>query len=339
MSLHSRSGLAKLAASTAAVLAGAPAYAKADYGNLFAGFVMLVLFAFALWVALSIWIAVKAAKRWMWRVVIAVVLTSIPYAIFTAINRHHWNQVEANVADSARLLTAATAYLETACRQERTLVSRGLVSAEDGLLLNPNFRNRIEARGGQRPPPPKDERTRDLYERQYEWGTDSVSAHLLDQVVGHSPFPFAESPFTGARVSGRLNWWREKGRSRLSPAGQAELEKAAALPGTSVWSTFAQVKSTPGYELTVDDVSTTEDRRHWVARVQLRLIDRRTAVVAAEYLGFLAHPDPGSWRTSRSWSEATPCPDKESDYKTPGEGWRASEFFFAEVVRYAEPAR
>ena len=57
------------------------------------------------------------------------------------------------------------------------------------------------------------------------------------------------------------------------------------------------------YALSIEDISTLEDRAHWVARGRLRLIERESGETVAEYVGFAANLNPG-WQTkspSRRW--------------------------------------
>ena len=57
------------------------------------------------------------------------------------------------------------------------------------------------------------------------------------------------------------------------------------------------------YALSIEDISTLEDRAHWVARGRLALIERESGEVVAEYVGFAANLEPG-WQAkspSRRW--------------------------------------
>jgi hypothetical protein len=65
------------------------------------------------------------------------------------------------------------------------------------------------------------------------------------------------------------------------------------------------------YALLVEDISTLEDRTHWVARGRLRLIEQESGEVVAEYVGFAANLGPGmqAKSPSRRWED-----DTESGY-------------------------
>ena len=52
------------------------------------------------------------------------------------------------------------------------------------------------------------------------------------------------------------------------------------------------------YALSIEDISTLEDRAHWVGRGRLRLTERETGETVAEYIGFVANLIPGYQRKS-----------------------------------------
>lgn len=58
--------------------------------------------------------------------------------------------------------------------------------------------------------------------------------------------------------------------------------------------------SVPGYGVTYDDISTTEDRRHWIAGSSLKVIDLRTKEVIAERIGYMMDPGQGTDSGGRS---------------------------------------
>jgi hypothetical protein len=61
------------------------------------------------------------------------------------------------------------------------------------------------------------------------------------------------------------------------------------------------------YALSIEDISTLEDRAHWVARGRLRLTERESREAVAEYVGFAANLGPGMQAKSpfRRWEDGT----------------------------------
>ena len=70
-------------------------------------------------------------------------------------------------------------------------------------------------------------------------------------------------------------------------------------------------QTTAHYALTWDDISSREDREHWIAGGSLKVIDQQTNEVIAERVGYMVDQGQGSEAGFRSpWSEAiwTACP-------------------------------
>jgi hypothetical protein len=68
------------------------------------------------------------------------------------------------------------------------------------------------------------------------------------------------------------------------------------------------------YALLVEDISTLEDRAHWVARGKITLMERNTGEVVAEYVGFEAHFKPWEQEKQRPWKEEK-SPSRNWDYR------------------------
>lgn len=74
----------------------------------------------------------------------------------------------------------------------------------------------------------------------------------------------------------------------------------------------------PRYGLTYDDISTREEREHWIAGSSLRVVDTQTGEVLAERIGYMWDPRQGNRSGGRSpWFLAAnyACP---SFYRIPG---------------------
>jgi hypothetical protein len=88
----------------------------------------------------------------------------------------------------------------------------------------------------------------------------------------------------------------------------------------SKWEYFDLPVDAPSarYALSVEDISTLEDRAHWVARGRITLMERDTGETVAEYVGFEANLEP--WEQAKSpsrywddnWSSYKLCPSADS---------------------------
>ncbi|MFT3736951.1 MAG: hypothetical protein QM776_18385 [Rhodocyclaceae bacterium] len=79
------------------------------------------------------------------------------------------------------------------------------------------------------------------------------------------------------------------------------------------------------YGVTYDDISTSEDRKYWIAGSSLRVLDLQTNEVIAERIGYMWDPGQGNENGGRSpWLSAADhaCPDflrfKNAPYRQPG---------------------
>jgi hypothetical protein len=88
--------------------------------------------------------------------------------------------------------------------------------------------------------------------------------------------------------------------------------------------------------LRFQDISTPQDRNHWVARGQITLRRRVDDALIAEYVGLFASTTLDSNYQTNYWEHVKPCPGPESAYiKDEGTGrsrFNAMRFFFKEVV-------
>jgi len=79
-------------------------------------------------------------------------------------------------------------------------------------------------------------------------------------------------------------------------------------------------RSAAQYVFEVDDISTIDDRQHWVARGQMRLRDAGTSEVLAEYVGFQSILD-----------RQAVCPKAKETATKQGQ-WDMLRFFFERVT-------
>jgi hypothetical protein len=104
-----------------------------------------------------------------------------------------------------------------------------------------------------------------------------------------------------------------------------EIQYGYALPWDA--GNLSNDPSNARYTLTIEDISTLEDRAHWVGRGRLRLMERESGEIVAEYVGFQANLCPGIQRPSRyqrweniSWNfyceggSVEVCPSMENEW-------------------------
>jgi hypothetical protein len=85
----------------------------------------------------------------------------------------------------------------------------------------------------------------------------------------------------------------------------------------------------PRYGVTYDDISTRDDRDHWIAGSSLKVIDLKTNEVMAERIGYMIDPQQGNKSGGRSpWLLAASyaCPDfGPSDRRSPGAAYQLDQ--------------
>lgn len=112
-------------------------------------------------------------------------------------------------------------------------------------------------------------------------------------------------------------------------------EKGGELPSYSYQFKMSRVpieKYSAGYGATWDDISTREDREHWIAGGSMKVIDLRTNEVVAERLGYMVDQGQGSQAGFRSpwlYAEYTACPAFDrSESNSPIKSSRSRAFVF-----------
>lgn len=85
----------------------------------------------------------------------------------------------------------------------------------------------------------------------------------------------------------------------------------------------------PRYGITYDDISTLEDRKHWIAGSSLKIIDLHVNEVIAERIGYMMDPGQGRTRGGRSpWLIAAShaCPVFDGPHPTVSQGGQTNRF-------------
>lgn len=162
------------------------------------------------------------------------------------------------------------------------------------------------------------------------------------QVLATSAFVFVEQDrrmtSRGAiSVTAHRLWWESTGRALLPPANTEEFMARLVQVDLSQSIEGPVSASSARYLLSVQDTSTLEDRSHGVARIELRLFDRRQGAPMAEYVGFVAHLLPAyRLRDGRASREIRPCSGPEQAFTTAEAGFDVIGFFLVRGVRVAK---
>jgi len=96
----------------------------------------------------------------------------------------------------------------------------------------------------------------------------------------------------------------------------------------------------PRYGVTYDDISTTEDRQHWIAGSSLRVLDLSTGEVIAERIGYMMDPGQGNNSAGRSpWLIAAShaCPAFKSRHPAVFQGGQADRFVEKVLIPRPKP--
>ncbi|MDR1850097.1 MAG: hypothetical protein LBQ75_08655 [Zoogloeaceae bacterium] len=139
---------------------------------------------------------------------------------------------------------------------------------------------------------------------------------------GNAPLPLLETAPKKIPENGVIRHRRDKYDESRKESIRAfrEIQYGYALPWDA--GNLSDDPSNARYALSIEDISTLEDRAHWVGRGRLRLIERESGEIVAEYVGFQANPCPGMQKKSPSqrWNlrdycesgTAKVCPNMES---------------------------
>ena len=313
----------------------------------------MILGAFGLWVFIAICIGRAFAQSMPLRTLIAIALCGAPLAYCGINSNQYQNGIEELAAENQALVLVANAYLAKRCALDRVTRADLPVETSDGVFIDFGSEQRLDLPGT---PPPLLEtpRMRDnqkrygesnplgIHDVQYKKPIYWVQQMYADSVLSASSFDFVEANdlYTSGRplrATARKKWWLSPGQEAIVPQSKQELERRLAnMPDqNNFWLTQPITTSTARYVLSVTDISTLEDRKHWVARGRLRLVHKGSGQAVAEYIGFVANLGPAySLRNSYAWERVDVCPGKERAYQVDRRPWDVVGFFFREVVSY-----
>lgn len=302
-------------------------------------FLLILLAAVLAWPAIAWFLARLVLRRFTarkrWRLLLAAFIALLPLSPFVV--QPIWAKADDKLRRIAiaRRVRDADAYLDKVCaaRPPRP-AARPVVSGADGLSIRP-APPALETLG------PRADPGDDLGDLQFDtslfWAAQAKNVDLGADIG----FAFAEMPAgeasTTISVAGTRAWWEATGRKRLAEVDRAEVDEYLGDPKID-WLESSEVArgAKPRYAFALDDISTRDDRAHWVARGRMRLVDGRDGHVVAEYVGFSANRMPGYLRDGnpqQPWEDTRECAGPDRTYNLGTGGWQALRFFFREVVR------
>ncbi len=174
------------------------------------------------------------------------------------------------------------------------------------------------------------------YESSLLW-TAEADGYDLDADAGVAFVEYRATTYDDSLgVAGTPAWWQATGVARLAKDRRQFLADDLRKPGTTWVAADMPGPFTARYLLALDDISTPDDRDHWIARGRMRLTDRRDGRIVAEYVGLSANQRPGYLRDEErfhQWENTLECPGPERRYADGQKRWQALRFFFDEVVQ------
>ncbi|WP_430434021.1 hypothetical protein [Methyloversatilis sp.] len=312
-----------------------------------------VKIAYGVWVVLAFGISRALFKNYAACAALFLGLLLAPPGYFWLLSHSLNRGLNELREENESLLSDAQSYLTRVCEKERQVIVKRQVAFDAGVRLDVDHQQTLALDGTPSPLPETPQMRRNqerygqshpraLHKNQYIEPIYWVRNIFPDSVLIASRFEFVEaiSPYQSPRAlraTARKRWWLSTGRSQTPATLLSNFDRrlSDAQDGQNWWLSWPIVDSTAKYALTIEDISTLEDRRHWVARGRIRLVDRATRDVVIEYVGFAANKSPAyEPRHSYPWQHSLACPGLERRYDRERGAWDVLGFFFHEVVQY-----
>ena len=320
-----------------------------DPGGIAAAILLGLSIAFGLWLLLSFGLSKVIARASKLRMIIFAVIGTAPLTFCTFGSYLYDHGLKKLQEENSRLVSRAEAYLTVRCERERIASTFQAVSSLDGVSID-----RVDADQTlslANVPPPAVE-TSTMRSNQHSYGESypekTHKIQYFDQLpfVGRvnaesilrtSSFMFVE--YTDRHASlfamARKPWWEGSGAALVVPSKNEDFSARLSIMQADDLMQQPVRESRARYVLSMRDISSVEDRTNWVARAQIRLTERSSGKVMAEYVGFAANQLPARLpRHSSSWEGSKLCAGAEDRYLKPRDHWDAVGFFFREVVKY-----
>lgn len=335
-----RAALARLAAVASALALPACAHAQGE------GLAKILLSAIAIGYALFVLVVVLVVRPPRTKAFVGLALVFGPFALaglawlLSSLGARYQDSIQ------ARETAQATRYLEQVCATQR-VVPTGIVTLHgaDGLYVSPTPPLRLAESQAEQAPSLLALLGASLFSmplavtrHEHKYITPLVwTARLFrpDLPPDHD-FLFIEQEEAGhLRAIATHDWWQAHGLARVRDDQRAEqLRVLASNQDHLVSSELGDDQPQARYRLELADISTAEDRQHWVARGRMRLVDGRDGTMLAQYVGFSANLQSNRAADyGDTWEKTLECPGPERAYPHEYGAWPAMDFFFARFVR------
>lgn len=303
---------------------------------------------YILWIIFSIAVAIKTTKFIVTRIVIASIIGTAPIIYFRM--QHYASVEKRNIQKSElkernlRITRKSIPYFQQRCQDDRVNRLLKPIAWSAGVLIDSDYTAKLQFADIPLPPlRPEAARIQfykeypNGYEKQFRSPIYWVYQFDASNVSPETKFSFIEqkeSITQKVKARATSTWWLNNGQNNLSKEDKIILESAIKnlrnSPGT--WITMPVTSSGARYTLSVKDISTINDRLHWVARGKITLTDKETDELIAEYIGFMRHEYPASeYEHSMHWEPAIPCDGEEKDFLS-GRRWDVVRFFLERVI-------
>jgi hypothetical protein len=338
----------RLAALALALALPACAHAQGE------GLVKLLFGALVAGYALVMLVVLLAVRRPRAKALLALALVAGPFLLFVVgglaaglgarLGARHQRAIQAE--ETAQ----AIRYLEQACATQR-VVPAGVatIHGAGGLFMSPTPALSLPEAPSLAPASPAARLAAHLAtvwfgtpdsairrQRQYGTALDWTAKVFAPTLPPDHGFMFVEEMDAGQlRAIAPHDWWQAHGLARVRDDRRPELLGVLASNhdpriGWGLDDDQPQAR----YRLELADISTVEDRRHWVARGRVRILDGRDGKVLAQYVGFSANLESNAVADyGNSWERTLECPGPERAYTIDYGAWRGIDFFFDRFVR------
>lgn len=269
----------------------------------------LVPIALALWLPRAWWLKLAST---------AVVVGAVVYPVFVRPVQNHVDERERDRIEYQQRLAEATAQFEMRCRSAGEFIRRTVDNVEEVVWMK--WRDKRQVADDY-----------DQFTKTDPFGRDCEAEGCIEQLL--------TLPEQGGRFArevqqrkGRFRWvetvdpadgrmYRYSGSMKPVPSWTPEaIEERRRRTGKeledySYWfKTDRQPieRFTARYGITWDDISTPEDREHWIAGGRLQVIDLQTNEVIGERIGYMMDRglgDRSGFRTPWSFAKETACPN------------------------------
>lgn len=317
--------------------------------------IVVVGYLFCSWV---VWLVVKAIGAKVGansaiRLIVTILISSAPLAYCEKQSQERKNIRAVQESADYEFRVLAKQYIAEKCPTERRVTPSTSIPADTGVYLADvkDFnslgltdvpttqplsveRKRNHDRYGTRYP---DETDIDgQFNQLLQWTTTKNPFAILSQGAAFVEFVEQHGPDMGQKFRvAHYKWWAKNAtpteleRTLKRYEGHKYLDQDNPI----LTSPVEELKAT--YELAKRDVSTLEDRKHWVARAQMSFTKRSEKSLVAEYVGLAAThtwmPIDGS-----RWTRVTVCNGAETQFFGGFFNWEPERFFFSEVVRFKQ---